>query len=173
MDRELKWFEAYMTNRTQQVSFKGTLSEAQSITVGVPQGSILGPLLFIVFITDAPEVIKQMIDMYADDTTLQAADKDLKCLENKLNEDLEALNQWLLKNRLVLNTDKTVFMVLATRQRQATVTECMIKLNIGGKDIKQVNEAKLLGMTIDNNLTWQSHIDKLCKKISKKLGLLK
>lgn len=170
---ELEWFRSYLSNRSQQVNFKGTLSDPQPITIGVPQGSILGPLLFIIFLNDAPDVAKQLLDLYADDTTLQAADSDLKSLEDKLNQDLNALNEWLKKNRLVLNTDKTVGMVLSTHQRKATVPECKISLKVGDKDIKQVTDAKLLGVTIDEHLNWDLHIDKLCKKISKKLGLLK
>ncbi len=87
--RELRWFKPYLSNRIQQVNFKRTLSDEQPVTIGVPQGSILGPLLFIIFMNDAPDAIKQILDLYADNTTLQASDPDLSVLEQKLNEDLE------------------------------------------------------------------------------------
>ncbi len=106
--RELEWFKSYLSNRIQQVNFKRTISDEQSVTIGVLQGSILGPLLFIIFMNDAPDAIKQILDLYVDDTTLQAAYPDLSVLEQNLNEDLESLSKWLNENRLVLNTDKTV-----------------------------------------------------------------
>ncbi len=122
---------------------------------------------------DAPDTIKQILDLYADDTTLQASDPDLSVLEQKLNEDLESLSKWLDENRLVLNTDKTVCMFLSTHQHRATLTNCTLHLKVGDKPIKQVNDAKLLGIIIDESLTWDKDIYKMCNKISKKLGLLK
>ncbi len=172
-ENELKWFKSYMTNRTQQVDYNGTLSDQRTITTGVPQGSILGPLLFVMFVNDAPDAVKELIDLYADDTTLQAADNDLQNLESKLNSELESLNNWFTKNRLILNTDKTLCIVLSTYQRKATVDNTNIAIKIGQTHIKQVDEAKLLGATIDEHLTWKPHISKMCSKISKKLGLLK
>ncbi len=142
--RELEWFKSYLSNHIQQVNFKRTLSDEQPVTKEVPQGSILGPLLFIIFMNDVPDAIKQIIDLYADDTTLQASDPDLSVLEQKLNEDLESLSKWLNENRLILNTDKTVCMMLSTHQRRATLTNCTLNLKVGDKPIKQVNEAKLL-----------------------------
>ncbi len=90
-----------------------------------------------------------------------------------LNEDLESLSKWLNENRLVLNTDKTVCMIRSTHQRRATLTNCTLNLKVGDKHIKQINEAKLLGIIIDESLTWDKHIYKMCNKISKELDLLK
>ncbi len=119
------------------------------------------------------DAIKQILDLYADDTTLQASYLDLSVLEQTLNEDLESLSKWLNENRLVLNTDKTVCMILSTHQCTATLTNCTLNLNVGDKPIKQVNEANLLGIIIDESFTWDKHINKVCNKISKILGLLK
>ncbi len=85
---------------------------------------------------DAPDVMKQILDLYADDTTLQASDPDLSVLEQKLNEDLESLSMWLNENRLVLNTDKTVCMILSTHQHRATLTNCTLNLKVEDKRIK-------------------------------------
>ncbi len=170
--RELGWFKSYLSNRIQQVNFKRTLSNEQPVTIGVPQGSILCPLLCIIFMNDAPDAIKQILDFYADDTTLQVSDPDLSVLEQKLNEDLESLSKWVNENRLVLNTDKTVCMILSTHQSRAPLTNCTLNLKVEDKHIKQLNKAKLLGI-IEESLTWDKHIYKMCNKISKKLGLLK
>ncbi len=94
-------------------------------------------------------------------------------LEQKLNGGLESLITWLNENRLVLNTDKTVCMILSIHQRRATLRNCTLNLKVGDKHIKHVNEAKLLGIIINENLTWDKHIYKMCNKISKTLGLLK
>ncbi len=139
----------------------------------MPKGTILGSLLFIIFINDAPDAIKQILDLYADDTTLQASDPDLSALEQTFNEDLESLSKWLNENRHVLNTDKTVCMILSTHQHRATLTNCTLNLNVGDKTIKQVNEAKLLGIIIDEKLTCNKHNHIMCNKINKMLGLLK
>ncbi len=171
--RELGWFNSYLSNRIQQVNYKQTLSDEQPVTIGVPQGSILGPLLFIIFMNDAPDAIKQILDLYGDDTTLQTSDPDLSVREQKLNEDLESLSKWLNENRLILNTHKTVCMILSTHQHRVTLTNCTLNLEVGDKHIKQVNEAKLLGIIIYGNLTWDKHIYKMCNKISNNLGLLK
>ncbi len=87
-------------------------------------------------------------------------------LEQKLNEGLESLSKWLNENRLVLNTDNTVCMILSTHQRRATLINCNLNLKVGDKHIKQVNEAKL-GIIIDESLTWDKHIYKMFNKISK------
>ena len=107
---ELQWFKSYMYGRTQRaLDFAGTLSDKMRIEIGVPQGSILGPLLFILFVNDVQNVIQESkIDLYADDTTIQTADKEIANIETKLNADLENVNKWLIKNRLILNTNKTV-----------------------------------------------------------------
>ncbi len=86
--RELGWFKSYLSNRIKQVNFKRTISDEQPVTIGVPQGSILGPL-FIIFMNDAPDAIKQILDLYLDDTTLQASDPDLSVLE--LNNVIQQL----------------------------------------------------------------------------------
>ncbi len=104
--------------------------------------------------SDAPDTIKQILYLYAYDTILQASDPDLSVLEQQLNEDMESILKWLNENRLVLNADKTVCMILNRHQRRATLTNCTLNLKVGDKPIKQVNEAKLLGIIIDESFTW-------------------
>ena len=171
---ELQWFKSYMSERTQKVDFVGTLSEKMSIDIGVPQGSILGPLLFILFVNDIQSVVEgSQIDLYADDTTIQSADKDINNIEKKLNKDLENINNWLVKNRLILNAKKTVCMLIGTHQRLSKLEKVKLNIKVGDSVLTQVSEAKLLGVHIDPHLSWQPHIHSLCSKVSKKLGLLR
>ncbi len=100
------------------------------------QGIILGPLLFIIFMNDTYDAIKQMFDLYADDTTLQASDQALSVLEQNLNDDLISLTEWLNEIRPILNTNKIVCMILSTHQHRSTVTHCTLHLKVGNKPIK-------------------------------------
>ncbi len=122
---------------------------------------------------DATDAIKQMLDLYADDTALQTSDPDLSVLEQKVNDDLESLSKWLNENRLILISDKTVCMILSTHQRRVTLTNSTINLKVRDKPIKQINLAKLHGIIIDKSRTRDKHIYKMCNKISKTLALLK
>lgn len=104
----IKWFESYLSNRKQRTSCGNELSDALPVTLGVPQGSILGPLLFVVYINNLPvAVINSEVTLYADDTVLYYFSKDPRLLEDKLNEDLLRVAHWLRKNKLTLNLDKT------------------------------------------------------------------
>ena len=104
----LKWFKSYLSNRIQRVSYNEVVSDALPISTGIPQGSILGPLLFLIFINDMPNVMKHgKISMYADDTTLYVSDKDVNVISKKLTEDIRAITTWLRMNKLFLNIDKT------------------------------------------------------------------
>ena len=96
---ELKWFHSYLTNRNQQVDVRGTTSNNEKLSLGVPQGSILGPLLFLIYIDDIVDVIKNGdIVMYADDTTLYVSGTSLHDVQNKLQEDVNALKHWIEDN---------------------------------------------------------------------------
>ncbi len=104
-DNSLCWFKSHLQGRHQCVQFKGTMSETRPVTHGVPQGSILGPLLFIIFMNDLPVYVNSDFDMYADDSTLHAAAKTLDELELILNNDVECVSKWCKQNRMVANTD--------------------------------------------------------------------
>ncbi len=135
-DSELEWLRSYLSNHIQRVNYKGTISDEQSVTIGMSQGIILGPLLFIIFMNDTYDAIKQMFDLYADDTTLQASDQALSVLEQNLNDDLISLTEWLNEIRPILNTNKIVCMILSTHQHRSTVTHCTLHLKVGNKPIK-------------------------------------
>ena len=110
--------------------------------------------------------------MYADDTNLSFASSSTNNIEVKLNDDLVRVNEWLIANKLTLNSSKTEFMLIGSRQRLSTF-QTVPSLSISDKPIKQVNYAKSLGVYVDCNLSWNIHVDKLCKKIASGIGALK
>ena len=107
-DKEVLWFTAYLENKNQVVWYLNTVSNNDSLSVGVPQGSILGPLLFIMYINDPPDIINYCkIVLYADDTAIFCTAKSVKVIESKLNVNMNKVNSWLDENRLTLNVTKT------------------------------------------------------------------
>ena len=113
-----------------------------------------------------------MIDLYADDTTVMYGNPNINIIEDKLNEDLNSLQTWLNHNKLILNVDKTVCMLIGTWQRKSSARVQSFNLYLNGKKVTEVTNAKLLGVQVDNFLTWEKHITCLANKISSKLGLL-
>ena len=142
----------------------------QMRTCSLPQETILGPLLFLIYINDLPNCLSFSIPrMYADDTHITYAGSDLHLIQSSLSHDLEKLSKWLVCNRLTLNATKTEFMVIGSRQRLSTLSDTL-ELSIDNVPIEQVSSVKSLGIYIDENLTWHFHIDKLCKKIASATG---
>ena len=119
----LDWFRSYLTNRTQRCLVNGSLSRICSLKYGVPQGTILGPLLFLIYINNLPNFLNSCQSrMYADDTHITYADVDLNSIQLNLNRDLRSLNKWLISNKLTLNTAKTEFMLIGSRQKLSTLS---------------------------------------------------
>ena len=109
----LDWFRSYLTNRTERCLVNGSLSRICSLKCGVPKGTILGPLLFFIYINDLPNCLTSCQPrMYADDTHITYADVDVNSIQLNLNHDLGNLNKWLISNKLALNTAKTEFMLI-------------------------------------------------------------
>ena len=115
-EESVKWFKSYLSDREQITNFKGKKSHSLIIKMGVPQGSILGPLLFSIYVNSMPNCISNgIIDMYADDTTLSVSGATAHEVEQKLTLALNEVMTWITKNRLVLNSDKTFVMVIGSR----------------------------------------------------------
>ena len=149
------------------------MSSVEICNYGVRQGSILGPLLFILYINDMPLHLHHCLSqMYADDTTLYQFSNSFTHLEYVFNRDLLNLSSWCNTNKLVINAKKTHSLVICNRQKRRFLPMQSFQLNIDGIEIDCVNSVKMLGVTIDNNLTMASHIDTVCTNISKLSGLL-
>ena len=165
----LDLLKSYLSNRNQIVKINNTLSNHQSINIGVPQGSILGPLLFIIYVNDIAEInINSKTYLFADDTAATFSGTDKRELTDKCLDGLNSLNQWFLSNRLTLNLNKTNYIVFKTKNKP----NIDITLNIGATPINQVSFSKYLGIIIDEKLSWKDQINALSKKISMKLGIL-
>ena len=163
------WMKSYLTNRPQQVSYNGETSAYKNMKCGVPQGSILGPLLFIIYINDLSSVSDILMSvLFADDTTLIDSDSNLTTLVNRFNKELVNILNWLNANRLSLNIDKTNFMIFRPKNKNDICPD----IRINGSQINQVDKAKFLGIIIDNKLNWSEHIKYTTKKISKGIGII-
>jgi hypothetical protein len=177
--KDLQLFKSYLADRRQYVSVKGTESSMREIKYGVPQGRILGPLLFLVFISDLPSAIpNSTVDIYADDTTCSSSSHYLLGvteLQSNLQLDVDCLYEWSLQNHMVLNTDKTKSILVSGKRLRSRLDNSTLDLQLNGTTIGQVTSKKLLGVrpTLDEELSFREHVEKLCKKLSKKIGLLK
>ena len=171
----LKWFNSYLSNRYQRCQVNGELSGISPVNCGVPQGSIIGPLLFLLYINDLPNCLARACPrMYADDTNITVSANNAADLKTMLNDELSNLNLWLRANKLSLNITKTEYMIIGSRQRlRATTENQIIEVCIEGKKITRVAESKSLGVYIDETLSWKKHMKELSKKIASGIGALK
>ena len=166
----LQWFRSYLSDRRQYVYFNGHSSETKVVTCGVPQGSVLGPLLFLLYINDLPNISDVFkFYLFADDTNLYYENENIKDLEFNINKELKKLSQWLSVNRLSLNLGKTNYVIFHHRNKPiVTVTTLLINR----KAISEKNYVKYLGILIDSSLKWNYHINNISKRIARSLGVM-
>lgn len=170
-DIELKWFTSYLSGRTQATVLNGVTSDKKCINIGVPQGSILGPLLFSIFVNDLPKILSCKTTLYADDTALTYSCDNVDEMCNILNENLSQVDLWLRKNQLSLNVSKSKYMICGTKH-------CVEKFNtmnlmIRNVPIERVDSYKYLGVWFDSQLKWDINITNICKKVSQRIGLIR
>ena len=164
----------YLSDRYIRVNINGQLSKNEKLSVGVPQGSVLGPLLFIVFINDLAYLpLKSKLLLFADDTTAYMSGSNISSLLSELSDDLARIKEWLSHNRLVLNLSKTHAMFFKNKNGNAQNSDCSLSLKCGDVNIEFVEETKLLGVILDCRLKFSSHINHLCKKANAKAFLIK
>lgn len=159
------WFKSYLSDRKQLVEINSAKSSSKIVEHGVPQGSILGPILFLLYINDLPLNITQAkVILFADDTNLIFNSSDSINLQVKISETSNKLEQWLANNKLKLNVNKTVYMHF-NQPRSKPIDPMQISLN--NTAIKEIQTTKFLGIWIDSSLTWESHIQHLTQKLSR------
>ena len=147
----VNWFQTYLTNRKQRTSVGDTLPVAAPLTVGVPQGSILGPLLFLIYVNDLPSCqLASEIVLYADDTVIYYLSTDLFDLESKLNSDLATVSNWFSSNLLTLNDSKCNFGILGNSPKLKLVNDVSLKVTFTA--IERFDSFKYVGEVI--NQTW-------------------
>ena len=142
-----------------------------------PQGSVLGPILFLIYINDAQFVTNFIhLVLYADDMNLLVGDKSLRKSVTVLNKELARLEEWFQANKLTINLSKTKFILFGSRQRLAnsisTRLEQEFSLILGQREINRASHTKFLGLVLDENLSWSFHIDSISRKVSKSIGIL-
>ena len=169
---EASWFKSYLENRSQYVKCNGKLSSKCYVPIGVPQGSVLGPVLFSLFVNDINcHVYPSAVNLYADDTLLYSVGNSCKEASDKLQMSLDEICKWYSGNRLALNENKSKCMLITSKHR-TRLDDNQIDVNINGTNIEQVRTVKYLGVTIDENLTWNDHISALCKNLGFKISTL-
>ena len=157
---ELKWFEGYLEGRRQRVCVGDATSEWADIRRGVPQGSILGPLLFILYANDLTRTIK--VKQYADNTTLSLVSSDASRLEEGLVDDLEGVARWVEANKLQLNVKKTKLLLLSRKRRARELEN--VEVQIDGQKIERSKTVKCLGVLLDDGLTWKDQVQSVRKR---------
>ena len=162
----LKWIEDFLTDRKQRVVVNFTFSQWIEVLSGVPQGTVLGPLLFLLFVSDIPEVVSNFVSLFADDTKLYG-----KCQDDSLQRDLDSLVRWTQSMQMAFNSDKCKVMHLGKRNLNKEYT--MVDKNGELKVLESTSIEKDLGVHIDNELSFNEHITKQVIKANRALGALK
>ena len=167
----LTWIESYLTNRYQGVWIDHVLSSFLHCDVGVPQGSSLGPLFFLLFVNDLPFILSCDMDQYADDSTLTATGRTTGDINEKLDTNCAVVSNWMAENRLQLNADKTHILTLGTKER-LRLPGNMVTVSMDDLILEESPEHSetLLGCIIDANLKWHGQIEALLDKLKKRLA---
>ena len=159
------FFSSYLTSRKQKVLIDGYLSQSRTVTCGVPQGSVLGPILFALYVNDFPRVLQSSKAlMYADDTVILFTGSSLETLQYTVSNELLAISMWFRDNQLLLNTDKTKYIIFRSRMKTVNCTSISVSLN--NQAIECVATIKYLGIIFDSNLNWRDQLNTVCKKLS-------
>ena len=169
-ERSLRWFRSYLADRQQSVLINGELSEPHSITLAVPQGSILGPLLFNVYLNSLPNAVKKTrMILYADDAVLFYDPSTREELQTTLEREFTEISNWYTDNSLTINVKKTKLMLAGSKRMLSLFEDFELQAN--GTQIDRVQSFKYLGVTTDAKWSWKPHISNLLKKPGHRLSL--
>ena len=164
---ELCWFQSYLHNRKQAVFCHGKLSQSLDIKTGVPQGSVLGPYMFLLFINDVTCYLTEGIttNLFADDSSIYAVGKSIDEVRTKLQACIDSISYWYRRNKLKINGTKSKIMLVGTRAQLQALHLDDFRVNYEDHKLELVYEAKYLGLHISYDLTWDNHISYLCKQL--------
>ena len=166
----LKWFKSYLKSRKQSVKVNGYSSSFMEVLYGVPQGSILGPILFLLFINDLPMCLESSYcNLFADDTIIYNQADDIVDAQHKLQNDLCNLQNWFNNNNLHVNVNKSCCMEISTRLNHSH----NLQLCLSNERLSQVSDTQYLGVTLCNDLSWDKHISSICKKLGHGIFVLR
>ena len=166
----LNWFESYLKNRECYTCINNHNSKTRFLNIGVPQGSILGPILFLIYINDLPNVMNSgSTTLYADDTTLSFSGQNASSLVENVNSELEKVERWTISNRLTINPSKTELLIVTKKKSDV---DNLQNIQLGSEIIQPVNSCKFLGTYLDDNLDFNENINYILKKIARNGGIL-
>ena len=163
------WFKSYLSNRKAQVVLNGQKSKLNAVRAGVPQGSVLGPLLFLLYINDITDNLESLAYMFADDTSLFKSGKDINILAGIISRDLVKIYNWSVYWKVGTNASKCAVMLFSRKQIPTRVPA----LTLGNEILHTVTQHKHLGLILSANLTWTAHINDISTTARRRLGALK
>ena len=165
----LQWFNSYLTDRKFHVRVGSSLSDEQTLNIGIPQGSILGPILFIIYNNDLPRISSRLTTtLFADDTNFSLTHKDYDSMVGLMNTELSKIHDWTVANRLTINNTKTELLLFSNRNPIHNNEQIILN----GQFVTYVDHAKFLGIIIDNKINFKNHINYITGKIAKHAGIL-
>ena len=168
----LTWFTSYLSNRGAKVYCRNEYSEIKTTNIGVPQGSVLGPTLFLLYVNDINNYLGNAVcNLYADDVLIYCSGENVSIVNDKLQNSLSLIKEWYDKNMLVVNASKSSTMLVTTRQREATLLDNM-QLFLGEEMLQDVECCDYLGLKIDKNLNFSKYVNSLCNQLCAKIWFL-
>ena len=165
-NNDIKWFQSYLHNREQIVSCHNKLSGKCKLDIGVPQGSVLGPLLFLIYVNDINRHVHLgTCNLYADDTLIYCTGNSIVELNNTMQKCVDDIQEWYEQNKLVINRSKSNVMLVTTRQMLYHMVDKELNVLIGNQKLPQSTSMTYLGVEIDNTLSWDAQTNDVCKKL--------
>ena len=165
------WVKSYISNRILITYTNGVASSPKLTNYGVPQGSVLGPLLFLIYINDMGSIPNLVANpkLFADDANIFVPGANFNALHSNCITTISSLHEWIISNRLTLNIDKTCYMIFLPSSKQVIPSNFILTIN--NRVISRVTFTKFLGVLIDDKLVWKNHIDELSLHLRKFIGI--